>query len=292
MSFTKFCLFSISSVFAVKTRKEAKRMATMDTIAATKARIEEMKTLVEDRRARTTEYATIISQQIDALAACEVKREKDTERREEIEEAISWYNKVLGFRIESGHGVKFVFTNINLKNPKEEYCFTIRHENNVYSLLDCDPLLNATEELISELNKNNGLFKFVRTMREKFQEAAGCGTFPQVMHLDEDLSTISVSASVPSVSTDSRGESPTIQKELQPGETNRYPKKVNKGREGKPALMSPASASYLRRSPRFKVKTRLRLYRKTAYPKDIFWPFSNAYKEELFSPMYLAQSEY
>ncbi|KAK3020505.1 hypothetical protein RJ639_045447 [Escallonia herrerae] len=171
---------------AVKTRKEAKRMATMDTIAATKARIEEIKTLVEDRRARTTEYATIISQQIDVL--------------------------------------------------------------------DCDPLLNATEELISELNKNNGLFKFVRTMREKFQEAAGCGTFPQVMHLDEDLSTISVSASVPSVSTDSRGESPTIQKELQAGETNRYPKKVNKGREGKPALMSPASASYLRRSPRFKIE--------------------------------------
>ena len=43
-------------------------------------------------------------------------------------------------------------------------------------MLDCDPHLNDTKELIYELNKTNGLFKFVRIMREKFQEATTQGT--------------------------------------------------------------------------------------------------------------------
>jgi kinetochore protein Spc25 len=46
----------------------------------------------------------------------------------------------------------------------------------VISVLDCDPHLNDTKELIHELNKTNGLFKFVRIMREKFQEAVAQGT--------------------------------------------------------------------------------------------------------------------
>ena len=43
-------------------------------------------------------------------------------------------------------------------------------------MLDCDPHLNDTKGLIYELNETNGLFKFVRIMREKFQEAATQGT--------------------------------------------------------------------------------------------------------------------
>ena len=42
-------------------------------------------------------------------------------------------------------------------------------------MLDCDPHLNGIKELINELNRTNGLFKFVRIMREKFQEAAALG---------------------------------------------------------------------------------------------------------------------
>ena len=42
-------------------------------------------------------------------------------------------------------------------------------------MLDCDPHLNDTKGLIYELNETNGLFKFVRIMREKFQEAAALG---------------------------------------------------------------------------------------------------------------------
>lgn len=43
------------------------------------------------------------------------------------------------------------------------------------SVLDCDPHLDDVKELILELNRTNGLFKFVRIMRQKFQEAAAQG---------------------------------------------------------------------------------------------------------------------
>ncbi|KAM7483175.1 hypothetical protein LguiB_007758 [Lonicera macranthoides] len=239
---------------AVKTRKEAKWMATVDSISATKARVQELKRIVEDRKARIDEHAALIYQQNEAMVAYEEKSYKDTGCREEIEEAISWYSRVLGFRIERGHGVKFIFTNISLKNPKEEYSFMIRHENDTYTLLDCDPHLNDTKELIHELNRTNGLFKFVRIVREKFQKAAACGTVPQVTLLDQVTSTISMSAPVSSVSTDSRSQSPAKQENLQSRETNRISRKVNRVGGGIPAIRSPGSASSLRRSPRFKVK--------------------------------------
>lgn len=44
-----------------------------------------------------------------------------------------------------------------------------------FLVLDCDLQLNDIEELINELNKTNGLFKFVRSMRQKFREAAAQG---------------------------------------------------------------------------------------------------------------------
>ncbi|KAF8399744.1 hypothetical protein HHK36_015615 [Tetracentron sinense] len=241
---------------AVKNRKEAKRMATIDSISATKARVEELKRRVQDQRDRKDEYATIISQQSHALTTLEEKSNQETKHKEDLEDAILWYNRVLGFRIEGGHGVKFIFTNINLKNPNEEYSFTIRHANDIYTLLDCDPYLDDTKELINELNQTNGLFKFVRVMRGKFQAAATAGFLPQPTSLRPDSSANSISAPVSSISTDSKSESLSKQNELQDQyeEIDRPPKKFNHGRAGKPAIVSPGSASSLRRSPRFKVK--------------------------------------
>ncbi|KAL0341459.1 UNVERIFIED_CONTAM: hypothetical protein Scaly_1808500 [Sesamum calycinum] len=89
----------------VKTRKEAKRMAIEESISVIKARVEELKGIVEDQRGRKNEYAAVISQQSEALTACKDKCNQNREHREQIEEAISWYNKVLGFRIECGHGI-------------------------------------------------------------------------------------------------------------------------------------------------------------------------------------------
>ncbi|KAL1812445.1 hypothetical protein ACET3Z_022510 [Daucus carota] len=236
---------------ALKTRKEAKRMAMMDSMAATKERVDKLKRLVEERKARKDEYAEIISRQSKVLSACEEKC-KDSECKEEIEEAISWYNRVLGFRIECGHGIKFVFNKINPNDPKEEYYFTIRHENDVYSLLDCDPYLNDTKELITELNKSNGLFQFVRTMRKKF-EATTCGTNPNYVTVGQDTSTISASAPVSSISTGSRSQSPVKQKALQAGDNDRLPKKVNRGKGRLSDIKSPENSS-VRRSPRLMVR--------------------------------------
>lgn len=269
-------------VLGVKTRKEAKQMATRDSISVTKGRLEELKRNVEAQRARRDEYSAIISQQSLALATTAEKTKQDLERKGQIQEAISWYNRVLGFHIEGGHGVRFTFSNINMKNPNEEYSFSIRHADDTYTLLYCDPPLNDIEELIQELNRTNGLFKFVRIMRETFKEAPTCGLSSQSSTLHQDSCTISVSAPSFSVSTD-RSESPAKTNEyqiqhgevnrqvnevihghesptkknqhyIQHGEVSRQHKKANHGRNVNPALLSPGSASTPRRSTRIKAK--------------------------------------
>ncbi|KAH9720369.1 kinetochore protein SPC25-like [Citrus sinensis] len=254
----------------LKTRKEAKQMATRDSISVTKARLEELKRNVEAQRARRDEYSAIISQQSLALATTAEKTKQDLERKGQIQQAISWYNRVLGFHIEGGHGVRFTFSNINMKNPNEGYSFTIRHADDTYTLLYCDPPLNDIKELIQELNRTNGLFKFVRIMREKFEEAATVGIFSssatvfltllselatgrstflfskmlfkftnaadrlssQSSTLHQDSCTISVSAPSFSVSTD-RSESPakTNEYQIQRGEVNRQVNEVIHGHE-------------------------------------------------------------
>ncbi|KAJ7956203.1 kinetochore protein spc25 [Quillaja saponaria] len=240
---------------AAKTRKEAKRMALADAIASKRARVEEIKRGLQEQRTRRDEYAAILNQQSLALAASEGKSNQDMEHNDETQEAISWYHRVLGFHIEGGHGVKFTFKNINLKNPNEEFFFTIRHANDTYTLLNCEPPLKDTKELIQELNKTNGLFKFVRVMREKFRESVGKGNLPQSISNHQESSLISVSAPVISMSSD-RSDSPTMNEHQVQHEGSRHYKKINNGRavKVKPAVLSPGSASSLRRSPRFKVK--------------------------------------
>ncbi|XP_051123401.1 kinetochore protein SPC25 homolog [Andrographis paniculata] len=191
---------------AAKTRKEAKLMEMMDSISAAKARAEQLKRIVEDQRQRKDEYSAALSQQSQALTPWKERCDNNKENRGQTETAISWYNRVLGFCIETGHGVKFIFTNINPENPKEEYSFVVRHENEMYTLLDCDPHLSNTKELVNDLNKTNGLFKFVRTMREKFQDAAAHGYFTHGLAVDQASLTITESAPASSDSTDSMYE--------------------------------------------------------------------------------------
>uniref|UniRef100_A0A2P2J9A6 Kinetochore protein SPC25 n=2 Tax=Rhizophora mucronata TaxID=61149 RepID=A0A2P2J9A6_RHIMU len=228
-------------VLAVKTRNEAKQMAARDSISAARARIEEVKRTLQLERARRDEYAATLSQQALVLAAFEGKGKQENELRQEVQEAILWYNKVLGFQIEGGHGVKFTFNNINVKNPHEEYSFTIRHENDTYTLLACDPTLSDTKDLVIELNRTNGLFKFVRTMREKFKEAASLGDLSQLTSFHQE-SSISLSAPVLSVSTD-RSESPETIYEHPKGEVKVYSTKINHGRGESSMSLSPSVLS-------------------------------------------------
>ncbi|CAI0547440.1 unnamed protein product, partial [Linum tenue] len=233
-------------VLSVKTQKEAKQMRLRDSISAVRNRLEELRKTLQIQTSRRDEYAGTISQLYLG--------NRDSELSGKTQEALLWYDRILGFQIEGGHGVKFTFRNINVKNPSEEYSFTVRHENDTYSLLACDPQLNDTKELIHELNRTNGLFKFVRTMREKFQEAASSGFLSQSSTpQQQELSTISASAPALSVYTD-QSDSPT-QREERSDDVKRHPKKVNRGRVGRKELPSPES---IRRSPRLRVSSRVR----------------------------------
>lgn len=236
---------------SVKTRKEAKKMAISDSISATKARLEENKKIVADQRARKDEFSEIISNQSEALKEDEEKHKQDAECREEIEEAISWYNRVLGFRFETGRGIKFIFNNLNKKNLNEEYYFTIRLEDDNYSLLDCHPQVSEVKQLIQELNITNGLYKFVRIMRAKFQEVAASGNLHEIAVHPQETSVISMSAPFSSISTDSGSGSPAME-----GESRETKRKARHVPGVKSSILSPGSASSLRRrqSPRFKAK--------------------------------------
>lgn len=239
---------NLVKALAVKTQKEAKRTEIAELISATNARVEELRGIVDDKRARKHEYSALLSQQDDALEELEEKLNQNTDHREAIEEATVWYNKVLGLRIECGQGVKFIFTNIDANNPDDEYSFTVRHENDVHTLIDCDPQLNDAKELTIELNKSNGLFKFVRTMREKFLEAVACGLTSQ----DQDTSTVSMPPLMTSILISSRDESSPQKAEPQSGECTRASRNLACGKRDRSAILSPVSASSLRRSPRFK----------------------------------------
>lgn len=229
---------------AVKTRKEAKRIAITDSLSDTIVKVDELQKIVKDQSNRKDEYAAILTEQSKALAESEEHSQEAFRHREEIQEAFTWYNRVLGFRIDGGQGVTFTFTNINKKCPSEEYSFTVRHANEKYTLLDSKPHLNDIEKLVHELNKSNGLFRFVRIMRQKFQ-AALSGSTTQFIYQDQDCTSISLSAPVSSVSTDSRSKSPFPLRE-----SNRDIKNANHGISSK----SPHLFLSPRRSPRLLVK--------------------------------------
>ncbi|KAL1289825.1 hypothetical protein HN51_058199 [Arachis hypogaea] len=237
---------------AVKTRKEAKRMALSDAIASAKARVEGLKASIQQQQTKKQEFAEFLARQSLALAASEGRSNERIEQ-DETQEAISWYNRVLGFHVEGGHGVKFTFKNINMNNPNEEYSFTIRHENNTYTLLSCEPSLENTEDLIHELNKTNGLFKFARVMRKKFQEAVTQGGFVQTTVEHEESMLMSASAPVLSMSSarsDTTAEG--INDHVEPVKVNSNINKQHIQRRVNSGILSPGSASSIRRSPRLK----------------------------------------
>ncbi|XP_023530760.1 probable kinetochore protein SPC25 isoform X2 [Cucurbita pepo subsp. pepo] len=217
---------------AVKTRKEAKRLAITDSLAASRSRIEKLRNTLQDCKAKRDKYSNIISQQSLALSSSEHKETQESDCRSDLQEAISWYNRVLGFHIEGGRGVTFSFKKIIKDNPDKEYSFTIRHANDTYTFLDCTPSLRDIKELIHELNKTNGLFKFVKVMRRRFQKAAAEGVGAEALYLHQDSTMISLSAPGLSSSTDgSESSTQEIDNHVQPEETNNRSKKFLPGKK-------------------------------------------------------------
>ena len=56
-------------------------------------------------------------------------------------------------------------------------------------MLQCDQSVSDVELLVDKLNQTNGLFKFVRAMRKKFQSAAENGIFFAIFHTSLFLSS-------------------------------------------------------------------------------------------------------
>ncbi|KAG5049885.1 hypothetical protein JHK85_010988 [Glycine max] len=96
---------------AVKTRREAKRMALKEAIVSVKGRIEDLKTSIQKQRTQNEECATVVSHHRLVLEVSEQKSNESSEHRDEVQEAISWYNRILGFQIEGGRGRLSMTTN-------------------------------------------------------------------------------------------------------------------------------------------------------------------------------------
>ncbi|XLR57732.1 hypothetical protein HN51_012078, partial [Arachis hypogaea] len=149
--------------------------------------------------------------------------------------------------------VKFTFKNINMNSPNEEYSFTIRHENNTYTLLSCEPSLENTKDIIHELNKTNGLFKFVNVMRKKFHEAVTQGGIVQATVEHEESMLMSASALVLSMlSTRSDTTAEGIDDYVEPVKVNSNINKQYIQRRVNLGILSSGSSSSVCRSSRLK----------------------------------------
>ncbi|CAN8278226.1 unnamed protein product [Cochlearia groenlandica] len=227
---------------SVKTRKEARQMGIRDSISATQSRVEVLRRTLQLQKSKREEYAKVISQKLQALSVSKDNAGKVTEDKANIKEAISWYNQVLGFHVEAGHGVKFTFTNIDARMPTREFSFTVHYGDNIYTLLDCNPQVDNIEEMVQKLNKTNDLFRFVRMMREKFRKAI-LSEFPL-----QETSMISASAPAMSITTDTNMSTPE-NKGSKAIQVNRRHK-----RSSDSPLLSPVATSSARRSSRLKAK--------------------------------------
>ncbi|XP_020576689.1 kinetochore protein spc25 [Phalaenopsis equestris] len=225
----------------VNASKDAKHTSISEAISAMVVRIEHLKKTVDDQRAKKDEYEAVLSRQLLALQTSEEKHERDLIEIKKLKEATDWYKSVLGFKTEGGEGVKFTFNKIDPNDQEKEYWFIVRLDGGIYSLLHCNPEVNDIDELMKELNRTNGLFKFVRDMREKFQEILCADTHSNAM------------SAPPSNSMDSQTEMSI--------ENNRslQSKKHQAGclHDVVPtstAILTPQSVSTFRRSPRFLAK--------------------------------------
>ncbi|XP_074556447.1 kinetochore protein SPC25 homolog isoform X2 [Curcuma longa] len=249
----------LGEALSVKAAKDSKSATIAEALSTTVSRAEQLKKTVTELRRKKDEYGSTISKQLVDLKAQEEKSNHDMLERKKIEEAIEWYSRFLGFRVECGEGVKFIFDKIDMKNPYDEYSFSIRLENEAYKLLDCKPYLEGILELIQELNKTNSLFKFARIMREKFQDAALNGMLPATMFAFPDSSSVTVS-SAPPTSVDSITETTVTPNDFHVLDSDRQfnpAKKINNRQPAKPSpspLSSALCSETVRRSPRLQAR--------------------------------------
>ncbi|KAF7040812.1 hypothetical protein CFC21_050687 [Triticum aestivum] len=236
----------LAEALSTQLKKESECKLTSESISNATATNEQLRGLLLDQRARRDEFANVISHQLQAIEALEAN--VDVMGKKNLDEAIMWYNKFLGFRVVAGEGVKFVFNKVDMQSPDDEYSFCIKVNKDEYNLIQCIPLLKDTEELVKDLNRTNDLFKFVRTMRARFQSAGIKGVHPATS-LCTDTSSTPIS-SPPAVSVDTTSEGSTNQSHSRSRSKNQVPR-AKRGAPPRSTASPLTSGSVTRRSPRF-----------------------------------------
>lgn len=241
----------LAEALSVKASKESKYQLTKETISSTAAINEKLEGMVTDQRNKRDHHAAVISNHLEAVEALEAKFIEDETRMKEIEEAVIWYSKFLGFQVVGGEGVKFIFNKIDLQSPDKEYSVTLKLAKDRYNLLQCDPSIKDSEELMKDLNLTNDLFKFVRIVRERFQAEAATVNGGLLMSsvVCPDASSIPVSPPM-LMPLDSRTEN-VLDKSLSQSKNKGRNLPSKRGAAALSAASPGFAVSIVRRSPRF-----------------------------------------
>ncbi|XP_048548317.1 kinetochore protein SPC25 homolog, partial [Triticum urartu] len=109
----------LAEALSTQLKKESECKLTSESISNATATNEELRGLLLDQRARRDEFANVISHQLQAIEALEAN--VDVMGKKNLDEAIMWYNKFLGFRVVAGEGVKFVFSKVDMQSPDDEW---------------------------------------------------------------------------------------------------------------------------------------------------------------------------
>ncbi|KAF8646878.1 hypothetical protein HU200_065684 [Digitaria exilis] len=238
----------LAQALSVQTTKRSKHKLMGESILNTTATNEKLRSLLMDQRARKEEYVNDISNQLQAIESLEA--ESDVKEDKNLEKAIMWYNKFLGFQVVRGEGVKFVFNKIDLQSPNKEYSFCIKLMEERYILVKCVPFVDGSKELLKDLNCSNDLYKFVRTMRERFQIATISENLSAVSFCP-DMSCIT-SSSVSALSLASRSENNSNQRHSRSQSKNQEIS-AKKGQASQPATSDGSMVHSMCRSPRITV---------------------------------------
>uniref|UniRef100_A0A7I4EIP9 Kinetochore protein SPC25 n=3 Tax=Physcomitrium patens TaxID=3218 RepID=A0A7I4EIP9_PHYPA len=91
-----------------------------------------------------------------------------------LHEATGWYKRLLSLRCEYSDAVKFIFTNVDPRDPDRVFSFSIRLDKSTssWTMVECKPRMEAAASFVESLNKNNELSRFVRSMRREFEVVA------------------------------------------------------------------------------------------------------------------------
>uniref|UniRef100_A0ACD5W3G3 Uncharacterized protein n=1 Tax=Avena sativa TaxID=4498 RepID=A0ACD5W3G3_AVESA len=237
---------ALAQALSHKHTKESKCERTRESISTSAAACEQLRNLVADQRSRRDQHATAVSRVLQAVEALEIKSSEDEQWRKDIDKAVFWYQESLGLQVIAGEGVvKFIFDKVDLQIPDKEFSFSLKVDNDRYTLTQSSQPVEDSEELLKDLNLTNDLDKFVKIIRQRLQAALVNGTPSVTTTVCPDASPLPISSPVIG-SVDSRNKSGADQNHSQSKN-----KKQALPAKRRASALSAASPCSVRRSPRF-----------------------------------------